>query len=61
VHDIANKYREDGKKITIEFLREWLGGRGKQPVTWWTFIEVLKDAEFSELAKDIEFRCIVTT
>jgi len=58
---IADKYREDGKTITIEILREWLGGRGKQPVTWWTFIEVLKDAGFSELAKDIELRCITTT
>ena len=58
---IANKYREDGKAITIEILREWLAGRGKQPVTWQTFIEVLKDAGFSELAKDIEFQCIVTT
>ena len=58
---IADKYREDGKTITIEILREWLGGRGKQPVTWWTFIEVLKDAGFSELAKDIDLRCITTT
>ena len=61
VRVIANKHREDGVDITIEILGEWLDGRGKQPVTWWTFIEVLKDAGFSELAKDIEFQCIVTT
>ena len=61
MRDIARQYRGDGKTITIEILREWLAGSGKQPVTWWTFIEVLKDVGFSELAKDIEFRFIVTT
>ena len=55
---IANKHRDDGMKITIEILEEWLNGRGEQPVTWLTLVKVLKDAGFSELAKDIELRCI---
>ena len=57
IHDIARKHRQDGMEITIEILKEWLAGKGKQPVTWWTLIEVLKDVEFSELAKDIELQC----
>ena len=29
-------------------------GRGMLPVTWATLIEVLKESEYSELAKDVE-------
>ena len=54
IRDIANKHRDDGKKIAIEILQEWLVGKGRQPVTWQTLVEVLKDAGFSELAKDIK-------
>lgn len=54
IRDITSKHRDDGKKIVIEILQEWLVGKGKQPVTWQTLMEVLKDSEFPELAKDIE-------
>ena len=35
-------------------LKKWLTGRGKQPVTWTTLVEVLRDCQLSTLASDIE-------
>ena len=37
-----------------EMMREWLRGRGRQPATWATLIEMLKDAEYNVLAKDLK-------
>ena len=37
-----------------ETFRRWLAGEGCQPVTWERLIEVLRDAEKSEYAKDLE-------
>ena len=33
---------------------EWLNGKGRKPVTWKTVIKVLKEAELSEVATDLE-------
>ena len=38
----------------MEILQEWINGRGRQPVSWATLTEVLRDVELSELASDIE-------
>ena len=38
----------------MELLRQWINGRGKQPVTWKTLTEVLHDIELSTLAREIE-------
>ena len=38
----------------MELLRQWINGRGKQPVTWKTLAEVLHDIELSILAREIE-------
>ena len=38
----------------MEVLRQWINGRGKQPVIWKTLIEVLHDIELSTLAREIE-------
>ena len=37
-------------------LIEWLGGkdRVRKPITWETLIEALKEANLSELAKDVQ-------
>ena len=36
-------------------IRElWLGGKGKQPATWETLIEVLKNVDLTDLTKEIE-------
>ena len=54
VHNLEHKYREDAERINTEILQEWVAGRGKQPVTWETLIEVLRDVELCTLAGDIE-------
>ena len=35
-------------------MREWLEGRGRQPATWATLIDLLKDAEINDLAQQLE-------
>ena len=39
---------------TLAILEKWLHGEGKQPATWRTLIQVLKDSEFNTLAKEIK-------
>ena len=41
-------------QINTEILREWATGRGKQPVSWETLTEVLRNIGFGALASDIE-------
>ena len=43
VSNMEHKYQRDPERINTEILREWLNGKGKQPVTWATVIEVLHD------------------
>ena len=43
----------DCEQTNMEILEEWIAGRGKQPVTWSTLIEVLHDVELSTLAGEI--------
>ena len=35
-------------------MKEWLGGKGRQPVNWATLVAVLRNAGFSELADRVE-------
>ena len=51
---MAHKHSNDAEQINIEVLTQWLTGRGKQPVTWATLVEVLRDIELSTLAGEIE-------
>ena len=51
---MAHKHLNDAEQINTEILQEWLTGRGKQPVTWATLVEVLRDIELSTLAGEIE-------
>ena len=44
----------DADKTNTEILQAWLTGRGKQPLSWATLVEVLRDIELSSLADDIE-------
>ena len=53
VDNIVHQHRERAEHINTEILQEWLVGRGKQPVTWATLVEVLHDIELSTLARDI--------
>ena len=59
VKNMAHKNLNDPERINIAILQEWLIGRGKQPVTWTTLVEVLRDIKLATLANDIEavFKC----
>ena len=54
VRNMELKHREDPERINKEILREWVTGRGKQPVSWKTLIKVLRDIELCTLASEIE-------
>ena len=54
VRNMEHKYQRDAEQINMEILQEWVSGRGRQPVSWVTLTEVLRDVELSELASDIE-------
>ena len=41
VNNMEHKHLRDAERINTEILCEWLNGKGKQPVTWATLIEVL--------------------
>ena len=51
---MTHKHLNKAKQINTEILQEWLTGKGKQPVTWATLVEVLRDIELSTLAGQIE-------
>jgi len=42
---MAHKNLNDAERINMEILSEWLTERGKQPVTWATLVEVLRDID----------------
>ena len=53
VNNMEHKHLRDAERINTEILCEWLNGKGKQPVTWATLIEVLYDIELTTLADTI--------
>ena len=53
VKTIKSKHQSDPSQINTEILEEWLAGKGKQPVTWATLVEVLCDTELYSLANVI--------
>ena len=54
IRSIAHEHRDNAEQINTEVLQQWITGRGKQPVTWKTLIQVLHDIELSTLAGEIE-------
>ena len=58
---MEHKHRGDTEQINMEILEEWVSWRGRQPVSWATLTEVLRDVELSELASDIEAVKLQTT
>ena len=52
-HVVATKCREDAKRINLELLRLWIGGRGR-PLSWDVLIDVLKTTGLNTLASDIQ-------
>ena len=53
VKNIAHMHANDPERINTEILEQWLAGRGKQPATWDTLAEVLRDIGLSNLADGI--------
>ena len=51
---ITAETRGDVMDCCGEMMRQWLQGSGRQPVTWATLIEVLREADFNVLAHDLE-------
>ena len=43
----------NSEQINQEILEQWITGKGEEPVTWATLVEVLQDVELTELASDI--------
>ena len=54
VNNMEYKHRRDAVQINTEILREWATGRGKQPVSWETLTEVLRNIALGALANEIE-------
>ena len=50
IKSIKSKHQFDPSQISTEIFEEWLAGKGKQPVTWATLVEVLRDTELCTLA-----------
>ena len=50
---IIEQYHHNASEINMEIFQQWTQGKG-MPVEWATLIEVLKDIELTELAREIE-------
>ena len=53
VKNLEHQQQRNAERINQEILQEWLTGSGKNPVTWETLVEVIRDIELSTLADDI--------
>ncbi len=53
VEALVLQHREDSMAINMAILRKWMEGVGRQPVTWQTLVEALRDSELNTLADDI--------
>ena len=51
---ISTSEEGDAEYINIEILKRWVQGAGRQPATWRTLIQVLKQSSLTTLAKEIE-------
>ena len=54
VKTIESHYKENPKRINQEIFGQWLQGDGKQPVTWKTLIEALRDSQLFYVAEEVE-------
>lgn len=57
-HHIIEHIKRDNHYQTVpcchKIFEEWLDGAGQQPATWKTLIIALEEANFSELANDLQ-------
>ena len=54
VHAVSQRHGDSLQMINLEILLEWLAGKGKQPVSWQTLTDILRDIGCNALASDIE-------
>ena len=54
VQSLERQYSRDCEQINIQILQGWLDGKGKEPKTWATLVEVLNDIELGELSSQIK-------
>ena len=54
VQALENEHNKTAEKINTAIFREWLQGKGAQPVAWSTLIDVFRDIGLCTLADDIE-------
>ena len=50
---IAAQFHYNTFEINFEVLTRWIQGKGKDPVTWETLVDVLKCIMLSGLAREI--------
>ena len=43
--------------INCKIFQKWLGGTGKQPLTWGTLVSVLRDIGLRALAEEVKTNC----
>ena len=51
---IDNNHPNDATAGCTAMMKKWLEGEGRQPATWATLIELLKDAKYNDLAHQLE-------
>lgn len=51
---IVGQHLLNATNITVDILGRWLRGEGKQPVTWQTLVDTLRDMGLAELASTIQ-------
>eukprot|EP00731_Ephydatia_muelleri_P033539 Em0032g1a len=54
VDSLKEKCRGDPVEIVTAVYKKWINGAGRQPVTWQTLLDVLREIEQNSLAEDIE-------
>ena len=57
-HNIIDRIKRDNhyqaEPCCRKMFGEWLDGNGRKPVNWQTLITALKEADFSELASELQ-------
>ena len=51
---IGARHPQDPKACYTDMMKRWLEGSGNQPANWATLVALLKNAEFFELAGQVE-------
>ena len=55
IRQIRRDHNDSCEEACRAVFMAWLDGKGRRPITWEILIKVLKEAEFSETASDLEY------